>query len=356
MKSRIARVMRVVPLVVIVSSCSSSNPLTPSVTTPTLLQPANGAQISNASQPITLAVANSTTTGTGTLTYTFEVATDTAFANKVFTNTSVPQGGNGQTSVLLGTLNAGSDYYWHARAGTTGVFSAAFKFTIGAAIAISAPTPVAPLNGTTTTGWPTFTVSDAARSGPASALVYRFDIATTAGFTTIVLTGTVSETPGQTSFTPSSSQPAPPQNALFWRAIAIDPVNVIASTPSTPQGFTWSAPPSTAALIAAQEGAVLWPGTQPPGTNGQAMLGNFWSVATLTSYTGASFLSPPLECLRIFDLLDRGMDPQSAINWMHGNGYPTVAAWYPSVSVIGFMYEYMALISGSWNLVLKNGA
>src|SRR5580658_4249427 len=178
MKSRIARVMRVVPLVVIVSSCSSSNPLTPSVTTPNLLQPANGAQISNLSQPVTLVVANSITTGTGTLTYTFEVATDTAFANKVFTNTSVPQGGNGQTSVLLGTLNAGSNYYWHARAGATGAFSAPFKFTIGPAISLSAPTPVAPSNGATTSGWPTFTVNDATKTGPASPLVYRFDIGT----------------------------------------------------------------------------------------------------------------------------------------------------------------------------------
>ena len=41
---------------------------------------------------------------------------------------------------------------------------------------------------------------------------------------------------------------------------------------------------------------------------------------------------------------------------MHSNGYPTVAAYYPSVAVIGFQHEYMALINGRWDLILKVGA
>jgi hypothetical protein len=242
MNRRVARFVCVLPLVVSVSSCSSSNPLQPSVAAPRPLQPANGAQIANASQPVTLVVTNATSTGPGTLPYTFEVATDAAFTSKVSTNANVSQGANGQTSVQLGTLAGGSDYYWHATAGTGGVFGAAFKFTIGPALKIGAPTPVSPLNGAASTGWPTFTVSDGAKTGPLGSLVYRFDIATSADFTSIVLTGTVSETSGQTSFTPSSSQPAPPQTALFWRATAIDPVNVVASLPSAPQSFTYSAP------------------------------------------------------------------------------------------------------------------
>ena len=88
-------------------------------------------------------------------------------ARKVVTNANVAQGPNGQTSLQLGTLPAGADYYWHVSAGANGVFSTAFKFTIGPAIVISAPVPVTPLNGSTTTGWPAFTVNDAARTGPA---------------------------------------------------------------------------------------------------------------------------------------------------------------------------------------------
>ena len=226
-----------------------------------------------------------------------------------------------------------------------------------AAIVLSPPTPVTPANGATTNGWPTFTATDAVRSGSAAApLVYRFDVATSADFSTIALTATVSETPNQTNFTPPQSQAPPPQTGLFWRVIAIDPINVVASKPSAVQTFTYAAPPSVAATLSTQEGAVLWPGTQPPGNPGHATLGNAWNVGMRTSFDGATFLSPELEQLRVFDLLDRGLDPQSAIDWMHSNGYPTVAAYYPSVAVIGFRYQYMALIGGQWDLVVKVGA
>jgi hypothetical protein len=226
-----------------------------------------------------------------------------------------------------------------------------------AAIVLSAPMPVTPVNGATTNGWPTFTVADAARSGsPAGALVYRFDVATSVDFGTIALTATVSETPNETNFTPSQSQAPPPEPALFWRVIAIDPINVVASKPSAVQSFIYAAPPSVAATLGVQEGAVLWPGAQPPGNPGRATLGNAWNVGNRTSFDGVTFLSPELEELRVFDLLDRGLDPQGAIDWMHSNGYPTVAAYYASVAVIGFRYQYMALINGQWDLVLKAGA
>jgi len=231
-----------------------------------------------------------------------------------------------------------------------------YKFTVGPAIVISPPTPVTPLNGTTTNGWPTFTVINAVRSGPAAPLVYRFDIATSADFSTIAVTATVAETPDQTSFTPPLSQPPPAQTALVWRAIATDPVNVASSPPSPAQAFTYATPPSAAAILAAQEGAILWPGAPPPGTNGHAILGSFWNVEKLTSFDGVVFLSPELEELQIFDLLDRGLDPQGAIDWMRSHGYSTVAAFYASVSVIGFKHEYMALINGRWDLILKSGA
>ena len=133
--------------------------------------------------------------------------------------------------------------------------------------------------------------------------------------------------------------------------------SVRTSCPATvAQPFTYGPLPPAAVTIAAQEGVVLWPGVQPPGTNGHAVLGNNWNVQSLQSFTGVTFLSPELEQIRIFDLLDRGMDPQSAINWMQANGYSTVAAWYASVQVIGFDFEYMALINGRWDLVVKVGA
>jgi hypothetical protein len=357
-----ARLLWLPLALVAVGACSSSSPTTPSVTAPLPLLPANNSQISSTSQPIALVVSNALSTGTSTLAYTFEVATDTAFANKVFSSSTVAQGANGQTTAQLGTLLAGTAYYWHARAGTNGVFSTTSMFSIGPAIVIGAPTPLSPLTGSTSNGWPTFTVQDAAHTGPVGPLVYRIDVSTSATFAAIVLTGTVPETPGQTNFTPPANTPAPAQTALFWRATAIDTVNLVSSQPSTVQSFTYSAAPSAAAMIAAQEGLALWPGVQPPGTNGHATLGNGWGVGTATSFNGVTFVTPPLEELQIFDLMDRGMDPQSAINWMNANGYPTGAAYYPapggngSAPVIGFSYEYLGLINGAWNVIIKVGA
>jgi hypothetical protein len=67
-------------------------------------------------------------------------------------------------------------------------------------------------------------------------------------------------------------------------------------------------------------------------------------------------VKPTIEQLRVFDLLDRGYDPQSALNWMNSNGYSTVAVYYSSVQVIGFPFEYMALVGGQWELVIRVGA
>ena len=122
-------------------------PVTPSgdttVTTPALLAPANGAQIANLKQPVTLTINNAfVTDSSAAVLYTFEVATDAAFATKVQTPTASP--GNGQTSVVLPTLPAGQNYFWHARAtggSTVGVFSATRSFTVGAALALVDPDP-----------------------------------------------------------------------------------------------------------------------------------------------------------------------------------------------------------------------
>lgn len=85
-------------------------------------------------------------------------------------------------------------------------------------------------------------------------------------------------------------------------------------------------------------------------------MGSDWTVEPLVSFDGHTFMNPPLDELQIFDLMDRGMDPESAIAWMHANGYATAAAYYPSVQVIGFAYEYLALVNGRWDVVLKVGA
>ena len=242
-------------VVLAAAACSKSNPVSPtvagtpasdgsltaSVTTPRPLTPANGAVIANLAQPVTLTVLNAPVTQPGGTTYTWEVATDAAFTAKVQTKDAVAEGSGGQTSVKLDALAAAKDYYWHARAtagGTTGVYGATFKFTIGPAIAINAPVPIAPINGAATGARPALRAANATRTGPAGAISYRFEISTTSTFGSILVTGTNSEGVNETGFIPTADLPI--NTTLFWRVTAIDPANAISSPASATQSFVTS--------------------------------------------------------------------------------------------------------------------
>jgi hypothetical protein len=343
------------------AACGRGGPASPSpvasVGAPIPLVPTSGAQLPNSAQPVTLVVQNVAGIQTGGPTYTFEVATDSAFANKVQTKTGVAVGSGGQSSVSLGTLAGGSDYYWRAQviaSGTAGMFSVVSKFTIGTLISINAPSAIAPANGATVTTQPTLTVADATRIGPAGPIAYRFDISTSPTFSTVTITDSVPEGAGQTSFTPTAA--LAPNTTFYWRATAIDQSNSVTSPASTVLSFTTTSAVTSAGVLAAQEGLTLWPNIQPPGTAGHAALGNNWQVQTISDYTGVQFVSPVLDALRVFDLLDRGMDPQSALNWLNSHAYPNTGAFYASVNVIGFPQVYMAFINGRWDMVVKVGA
>jgi hypothetical protein len=350
----------ILALAVTAAGCSASNPLKPSIGAAPLVQPSDGAQIANTSQPIILSVQNATQTGSGVVTYTFEVASDAAFASKVQTKSGVAQG-SGQTNVMLDALTPGKDYYWHARAqtsATTGSFGGSYKFTVGADITISAPVPVLPSNGSETAVRPTFSVANSDRQGPFGTIVYMFEVSSSSSFNAVAATGTVNEGSGRTSFTPSAD--LTPGQSYFWRATAKDQTNNVSSPASAVQSFTTGAKTPQGDL-AAQLGVTLWPNAQPPGSVGHATLGDNWNVQTLHHLpTNTFFASPTLEMLRFFDLFDRGYDPQGAIDWMNGHGYPTAAQWYPppEKGVLGLQFVYLSarskvLVNGTWDLVLK---
>jgi hypothetical protein len=340
--------------------------LTASIVAPRPQTPANNALIKNADQPITVIVQNAVSTKPG-ITYTFEVATDAGFASKVQTKDNVAEGGSGLTGVVLDILAPAKDYYWHARAtsgGTTGLYGATFKFSVGPAIIVNTPAIIGPLTGTTTTPRPAFRVTNATRSGPTGAITYRFEVASTSAFTTLVASATVNEGINETGFIPSSDLPV--GATLFWRATAIDASSGVASAPTAPQSFTTKAF-SQAELVALQLGVPLWPGAQPPGTVGHATMGAAgpfgvgWDIQTLYyAPQNVTFQSPDIEMLRFFDLFDRGLDPDAAIGWMITNGYPTSAVWYPppEKAVLGLHYVYLAsrgkVVSNSiWDVVLR---
>lgn len=209
------------------------------LTTGNPVSPGNGAQIANLAQPVKLTISNAiVTSASAAVSYTFEVATDSAFASKVQTKEAAQT--VGQTAVTLDTLAAGRVYYWRVRTtggDTVGTFTTALSFTIGAAIVIQAPAPASPTNGATSVPLrPTLTVTNASRSGPVGSLSYRFEISTSNTFGTILTSGTVSEGNNQTSFTPSAELGI--TSTYFWRAQVVDTTNNITSAFSNAATFT----------------------------------------------------------------------------------------------------------------------
>lgn len=226
-------------------------------------------------------------------------------------------------------------------------------------VVLNAPTPVTPLAGSTQTvsSWPTFTVTNSTRTGPAGAITYRFEVSTSSAFTPLVINQTVVEGTGQTSFTPLPSQMPIAQSGLFWRATALDAASGT-NTASAVQNITLKF--TDQSLIAAAQGVVMFSGTQPPaGTFGHAVLGDGWDVRMVSSFQGELFLSPKLHTLQVIDLIDRGLSPGDAIIWLDGHGYPTDAQFYPGIvgGVVGFPEAYISLESnGRWNLTTRSGA
>ena len=281
------------------TSPSTSGSLTASIVAPHPSTPGNNAVVANAAQPVTLVATNAVISQSTAATYTFEVATDSGFANKVQSKSGVAQGANGATSAALDALAAGKDYWWHVSAtggGTTGAFSPAYKLTIGPAIVINAPVPIAPLTNATTMARPALRVTNATKIGTTAALTYKFEISTSATFATIVTSGTNTEGINETGFIPTIDLPT--TGLLYWRATAIDATDGVQSLSSSVQSFTANVP-SQAGAIAAQLGITLWPGVQPPGATGHATMGTDWTVEPITSFDGHTFLNPPVDELQI---------------------------------------------------------
>src|SRR5579862_4476747 len=199
MKLNCVRVCCTLALAVAAAACQKSSPTRPSDTTaatdtqavtdavtgitmvsPSLQSPADAAQLKFTDQPLVLTTKNAVTTGKAALTYTFQVASDPAFASVVFSQAGVAQG-SGTTSLTISKLAGAKTYFWRAMAtsgSTNSLPSKARSFIVGPEIVIQAPTPSAPQNNGTANGTsPTLTTSNATVTGPAGAITYKFEIA-----------------------------------------------------------------------------------------------------------------------------------------------------------------------------------
>jgi hypothetical protein len=98
---------------------SSGSSASPTVGTPGVVSPSNGAQVSGS---VTLTVTNAPVTGSSSPTvYTFQVAGDSGFGNVAAQATDVPEGSGGQTTWTLGSAIASGQFFWRARAASGGV-------------------------------------------------------------------------------------------------------------------------------------------------------------------------------------------------------------------------------------------
>jgi hypothetical protein len=206
------------------------------------VSPASGTQFSYYSQPITLVVANGVATGGASPITAVEVATDAAFTAGVTTH-AVATGANSQPTITLDHLAPATTYYWRVKttAGDNpGVYSSPASFSIGPLLVIQPPVPVQPLAGSFAHKRPTFTVTNAVRTGPAATLTYRFEVATDPAMSATVASKTAPEGPSQTSFTPSSDLVS--GATYYWRAQATDAATAVVSGYSATQAFATVAP------------------------------------------------------------------------------------------------------------------
>src|SRR6476659_4679709 len=151
-------------LVVAVAGCDatkSSTPLSPNVagpiagvnlTVPAPVSPTNGAEVTNA-EPLRLVFQNAATNGERPFWYVVELAADSSFQTKLFSNAKVTPAQGQQTSVVVdGTLATERTYYWRVQANdgaNASEFSSPASFALVVPVSIGTPVPVSPIGGQT---------------------------------------------------------------------------------------------------------------------------------------------------------------------------------------------------------------
>jgi len=259
MKLKSFAIWSALALLVTTTACTKASPARPSdagascgtaaatdavtgvtLTSPTPVSPTVNQQFKFADQPLTLTVKNAVSTGITPLTYTFEVATDAAFASKVYSKDGVASG-SGQTALKIDTLPGPGpkSYFWRARATSgaqAGPYSTGLGLGIGAAVTLATPVLAGPGAGTTVGGQPTLVVNNVQRTGSPGQIVYRFEVSTSSAFGSTVAVATVNEQGGGTTSTTINASLG--NGNYFWRVQASDPANGITTAFSSVSPFT----------------------------------------------------------------------------------------------------------------------
>jgi hypothetical protein len=209
-----------------------------SLTAPAPSTPTDGQTFKYAEQPLTLVVKNAVTTG-ATPTYTLQVAGDAAFGSLVFNQENIAQGAGATTSVTLPKLAGAKTYFWRARAtssGTVGLFAAARSFNVGPEVVLQAPVLASPGSGASVSGTISLVTNNVQRSGPVTAITYRFDLSNTTSFSPALASAIIPEQSGSTSWSPNVTLGA---GTYYWRVQAFDNASGVSSPVSGVLAFSY---------------------------------------------------------------------------------------------------------------------
>ncbi|MEO8482595.1 MAG: hypothetical protein ABI634_10325 [Acidobacteriota bacterium] len=223
----------------LLSACQASKsatPLSPSIagpiagvqiSDPVVISPINGAKIASDTQPITFTVDNASSNGVRPLTYVLEIAVDSGFANKVFSQTGITPG-DGRTAFRLpSNLGAERTYFWRVKAydgANDGDYSPTMSFSVFTPVVIGRPGLSSPINGSTTTSQkPILEVLNAPVTGPAAQIRYLFEVAPDASMSNRIISADVVAGASRTAYgIPSDLSPG---TRYFWRSRAFDTQN-----------------------------------------------------------------------------------------------------------------------------------
>jgi hypothetical protein len=196
----------------------------------------------------------------------------------VYTKDGVPQGANGQTSLVIDKIGPAKSYFWRARTNsgsTPGPYSKVRGLAIGPEVILQAPVLGDPASNATVGASPTLSVNNVQRTGPAGPIVYLFQISDQSNFSSIVYNASANERT-DLAYTSHTVTIALDAKTYWWRVQASDPSNGVTTAFS-------SANPFTVQPFDMRQASIV--GSPPD-------LGSWGETAKITSieFTGGAFL------------------------------------------------------------------
>ena len=276
---KIVIVLATATLMVACDAERSSNPLSPNIagplagitiSVPTPIQPADGQLIAVGAQPVTLVFRSAVSDSPRPFWHEAQIAEDGDFVSILHTFEEIPSDDGDMVSFELPlTLDPERIYHWRTRAvdgANTGPYSNGASFDIYSPVTIGAPTLDLPPDGATVQiDAPLLSVNNATVDGPASNIIYRFEISSSPSFSSLTAVLSVSPSTGPTT----SAQPGGLgfDRTYYWRVHvrATGRTGEVVGPFSTTRSFRTPPPPVVLGIPvpSSPDGTATTPTTRP---------------------------------------------------------------------------------------------